>query len=425
MNTHTPKILAALALLFCVYLLVGCGRGDAPQAPVTAPPAAQAETPAEHARKHLDPLYRCPMHPQVTSDKPGNCPICGMTLVLVEPTEPDPADAAAPAGAAGAAVKLSAPAVQNLGVRTVEATAGALGREVEVPGTVRFDERGLVQVRVRSEGHVEALAVRAVGERVRRGQVLFEIHGPMLEAAQGEYAAALRLGDQALVEASAARLAALGLGRADIERVRKGGSPATRIAVRAPQDGVVAELMLREGAMITPDMTAMVIAATDRMWVVAEVPEALADAVHAGAAATLKFASLPGESFNARVGEVLPEFNEMSRTLRARLEIDNADGRLKAGMLARVRLDAPRGAEAVLVPVEAVIRTGKADRVIVSLGDGHFAPRAVVVGRDDGEQIAVLQGLAAGERVVVAGQFMLDSESQVRSSLERLGGEAP
>jgi Cu(I)/Ag(I) efflux system membrane fusion protein len=197
------------------------------------------------------------------------------------------------------------------------------------------------------------------------------------------------------------------------------------VTVRAPKDGVVTELMVREGAMITPDMTALVLASSDRMWVIADIPEGLAESVRVGATAMLRFAAMPGESYTAPVREILPEFGEMTRTLRARLEVPNAAGRLKAGMLARVRLAAPHGATGVIVPIEAVIRTGKSDRVIVDLGGGRFAPREVVVGTDDGESIAVLQGLAAGEKVVVSGQFMLDSESQVRSSLERLGGARP
>lgn len=408
---NLQKRLLSLSLI-ALLALAACER-----APGTAPPAARPpapETPLEHAKKHLNPLYRCPMHHQITSDRPGTCPICGMTLVLVEPTEPDAADTPA--------VALSTAMLGNLGVRTAEARAGSLGREVEVAGTVQFDERGLVQVRVRSEGHIEQLYVRAPGEPVRRGQALFSMHAPMIEAAEHELVAARALGDATLIAATRTRLESLGLSRADVDHLDATGEHGADVTVRAPKDGVVTELMVREGAMITPEMVALVLASSDRMWVIADVPEGLADAVRVGATATLSFTAMPGETFNARVHEVLPEFNEMARTLRARLEVPNADGRLKAGMLARVRLETPRGAAGVVVPVEAVIRTGKADRVIVALGGGRFAPRAVVVGQDDGEDIVVLQGLDAGERVVVSGQFMLDSESQVRSSLERLGG---
>jgi Cu(I)/Ag(I) efflux system membrane fusion protein len=182
---------------------------------------------------------------------------------------------------------------------------------------------------------------------------------------------------------------------------------------------VVAVLGVREGALAEPGMSAMTIVPISRLWVVAEVPEAEAAQVRQGAAALLSFPALPGRRIEARVLEVLPQLNEATRTLQVRLELGNPGDRLAAGMLADVTIDAGTGKETLMVPTSALIRTGRAERVIVALGNGRFVARDVTSGRESGDDIQILAGLEAGEEVVVAGQFMIDSESQVRSSLRR------
>jgi Cu(I)/Ag(I) efflux system membrane fusion protein len=399
--SHRETIL--LAAIIVAATLAGCSR----EAPTPAASQAAAE------RKPV--YYRHPHNPAITSPVPRKDEM-GMDFVPVY----------ADAGPDG--VALSSTAVNNLGVRTAVVKSGQLPDVFEAVGVVAYDERGLVQVRVRTEGYVESLAVRAAGERVARGQPLFAVYSPRLAAAQQEFAYARELGDETLLSASVSRLRALGLGAADIERLRAGGEPAARVTVTAPISGVVSELGIREGAMVTPDMMALTLVATDRVWIVAEIPEAQAGLVRAGTAATVTFASRPGESSAARVLEVLPELNPGTRTLRARLELANAGNGLKNGMLARVRLEGGHAKEAVLVPREAVIRTGRADRVIVARGGGRFEPRDVTVGRESDDELEILAGLAAGEVVVTSGQFMIDSESQVRSSLDRYkadGAAAP
>jgi len=433
------RIVLAAAIAAALAFLAACGKGPARPA---------QETAAEHAAQHLDQAYQCPMHPDVRSDKPGSCPICGMDLVLIEPaaaaerqplyfrhphdptvTSPVPRkdemgmdfvpvydDAA---GDESGAIRLSPAMINNLGVRTAPAREGSMATSVRTVGTLAWDERGRVEVRVRAEGYVESLSVRAEGETVRRGQPLFAVFSPKLAAAQREYLQAASLGEPQLTEAAEGRLEALGLDRTAIERLRQSGRPDDRVTYHAPADGVVVMLGVREGAMVGPGMSATTLAPIDRLWLVAEVPEALAGTVEPGASAQVTFPALPGVSVKARVLEVLPQLNEATRTLQARLALDNPGRRLAAGMRADVTVEGPGGETAVLVPLEALIRTGRANRVIVALGDGRFAAREVRPGRESGEDVEILEGLAAGDQVVVSGQFMIDSESQVRESLRR------
>lgn len=393
--------LTLVTAVLAVTVVSGCG---------SPPPPVASDTPLEHAARHLDASYRCPMHPEITSDEPGTCPICGMDLV---PVYADGNDAEA------AVIELSPTMVNNLGVRTAPARRGRLDATVETVGTVAWDDRGVVEVRVRAEGYVERLTVRAEGERVRRGEPLFAVFSPRLAAAQREYLHAASLGDTALLAASAARLEALGLGAAAIRALEAGGESSQRVTYFAPVDGVVRALGVREGALIDPAMSAVTLAPVTRLWVVADVPEADAARIAVGAPATITFAALPGERYAARALEVLPALATATRTLQVRFAIDNPGGILAAGMLADVVIESPAGPESVLVPAEALIRTGRAERVIVALGEGRFSAREVVAGRAGATEVEIHAGIEPGEQVVVSGQFMIDSESQVRGSLRR------
>ena len=380
--------------------------------PVEAP--ATTALPAHDHAEHAASAYQCPMHPEVTSDRPGSCPICGMDLVAVQ--------AAGPARSSDeGSMQLSAAMVNNLGVRTVPVRHGELGGQVDTVGTVAYDDRGKVEVRVRADGYVERLAVRAEGEVVRRGQALFAVFSPRLEAAQREYLAALGLAEPALVEAAAGRLRALGLDAGAVARLKDSGQPAGRVTYYSPMNGVVTVLGVREGGLAEPGMSAMTLAPFDQLWVVADVPEAEAARVTAGASATLRFAALPGQQFEGQVLEVLPQLDTATRSLQARIPLQNPGGRLSAGMLADVVIEGSGAGHGLLIPQEALIRTGRAERVMVALGDGRFVAREVRAGAESGDDIEILDGLVDGEQVVVAGQFMLDSESQVRSSLRRYG----
>jgi len=458
-GARARRWVAALTLVMALGV-AACAKQESAQ-PASEPASAAADdTAAEHAIKHTNPKYRCPMHPDVIRDEPGQCPICGMTLVKFEPKPADQSAASvtAPgtdgkpiyyrhphdpsrtspvpkqdemgmdyvpvfADAAGPEVRVSPAVVNNLGVRTEAAQRQALERRAETVGYVSFDERRVQQVRPRAEGWIEGLSVRAMGETVKAGQLLFTLYSPMLESAQQEYLDALKIGNRDLIEASRDRLRALGLDAGTASRLDKGGR-AGRVPFHAPISGVITELEAKEGAMVTPDMVAMTITELGSLWVIAEIPESQAGWVSAGTAAELRFPSLPGERVAGHVEYVYPELNMETRTVRARITLDDAPAAIRPNMLASVSLVGAAGAEAVTIPRSALIRTGSENRVVIALGEGRFVPRRVVAGAESGDRVVIRDGVAEGERVVVAGQFLLDSEANLRAGLERLTSEA-
>jgi Cu(I)/Ag(I) efflux system membrane fusion protein len=443
------------AVLLLALIVTGCAKEQGPPATSEPVSAAADDSATEHAAKHADALYRCPMHPDVVRNEPGECPICGMTLVRVEP-EPaaPPAAADVPPGkplyyrhphdpnrtspvprqdemgmdfvpgyaeAAGPEVRISPAVVNNLGVRTATAQRAAPEQRAATVGYVAFDERRMRQVQPRAEGWIEGLAVRAMGETVEAGQLLFTLYSPMLESAQQEYLDAQRIGNRDLIDASRERLHALGLDAGAAERLARGGRASGRVPFHAPISGVITELAVRDGAMVSPNMMVLTITGLGSLWVIAEVPESQATWVRAGTVAEVRLPSLPGEMLGGRVEYVYPELNMETRTLRARIVLDQAGPGLRPNMLANVTLLGEAGEPAVMIPRSALIRSGSDQRVVVALGDGRFAPRRVVAGAESGDRVVIREGLAEGEQVVVSGQFLLDSEANLRTGMERLG----
>jgi Cu(I)/Ag(I) efflux system membrane fusion protein len=450
--------LGRLAGILLLSIVLGACSREQPSDSVRS---AADDTAAEHALKHTNPKYRCPMHPQIVRDEPGNCPICGMTLVEVdaapEATEPanesrkplyyrnpmdpnrrSPVPAKDEMGMdyvpvyaeeTGGVVRISPAVINNLGVRTAPVVRGSLAQGGRVVGYVEFDERRVQQVRPRAEGWVEGLSVRAMGETVRKGQLLFTLYSPMLESAQQEYLDALKIGNQDLIDASRDRLRALGLDAGSVSRLATAGRAAGRVPFYAPISGVVTELMAREGSMVSTDMIAMTITDLGSLWVIAEVPEAQAGWLKRGAHAEVRFPSLPGATVHGQVEYVYPELSMETRTLRARITLDAPPAGMKPNMLANVTLMGAAGEEAINIPRSALIRGGSQDRVVVALGDGRFTSRKVVPGPESGDRVTIVEGLREGELVVTSAQFLLDSEANLDAGLERLesdgGVDAP
>jgi Cu(I)/Ag(I) efflux system membrane fusion protein len=327
---------------------------------------------------------------------------------------------------AGGEVRISPAVMNNLGVRTEPVLRGSLPRRGEVVGYVQFDERKVQQVRPRAEGWVEGLSVRAMGETVKAGQLLFTLYSPMLESVQQEYLDALKIGNRELIDASRDRLRAVGLDAGTASRLAQSGRAAGRVSFYAPISGVITELEAREGVMLTPEMSAMTITELGSLWVVAEVPEAQSSWVKPGTQADVHFSSQPGEPIHGRVEYVYPELNMETRTVRARIVLDAPPQDVRPNMLATVSLVAADGEPVLHIPRSALIRNGTRDRVVVALGAGRFTSRNVVAGAEGGDRITIREGLQEGDRVVVAAQFLLDSEANLGAGLDRLDdGSAP
>jgi Cu(I)/Ag(I) efflux system membrane fusion protein len=380
---------------------------DAATAPPSPPPSAP-----QGDRKVL--YWYDPMYPQSRFDKPGKSPFMDMMLV------PKYADA----GGDESGVSISPRVVQNLGVRTAEARPGSLAQKLDAVGNVEYNERAVVLMQARTAGFVEKLHVRAPLDPVREGEPLVEILFPEWAAAQAEYLALKRLAGadvEPLQRAARERLLLAGMSEAQIAAVEREGTVQARTTLRAPVSGVVAELGAREGMTVAAGTMLFRIAGLGTVWIVAEVPEAQAGALVPGAVVDARVPTYPEEVFKGRVSAILPEVNAATRTLRARVEVANPAGKLKPGMYATLALGG-RGRAALLVPSEAVIRTGERSVVILAAGEGNFRAVDVEVGAESGGDAEIRKGLKAGDRVVVSGQFLIDSEASLRTTLARLEG---
>ncbi|MBL6752248.1 MAG: efflux RND transporter periplasmic adaptor subunit [Nevskia sp.] len=410
--------------LLVVFLAVLAALGGwllFPRNPASSNPADQAlgtRLPAPSK-----PLYWYdPMKPEVHFDKPGKSPYMDMELV--------PKYVNDGSGANSDSISVDPAVAQTLGMRTAPVTrGGAMTGSLRAVGAVEVDERRIYAIEARAAGWVERLDVRAVGDPVRHGQTVAGVYSPDLYAAQQELALAVKSDDAALLPASKQRLALLGVPASQIATILHGAVPQRQVAIIAPADGVVTELNVREGAQISPGTPLMRIADLSHVWIVAELPEALGAAVRAGVPARAQLTALPGRIFPGTIDYVYPRLNTETRTLRARIALDNPDRALRPGMYADVMLGtAPAARPDVLtVPTEAVIRTGTRSVVIVADGAGRFHPAQVVLGSEQGERTVIVSGLEEGQQVVASGQFLIDSEASLRGAYERLdaGDEPP
>jgi len=351
-----------------------------------------------------------PMNANYRRDEPGKSPM-GMDLLPVYADEVD--------GQPGV-VAIDATIVNNLGVRTARAQRGELSQRIETVGYVAYDEDTVQHVHTRVDGWIEKLATKASGEAVKKGQLLFELYSPTLVNAQEEYLIALRSTNTLLLKASKERLSALGVTDSEIARLDKERTVRQRVRAYAESDGVIVHLGVREGIFVTPVTEIMSVAKLDKVWVLAEVFERQAAWVKPGQTAMVELEYLPGEMWHGSVDYVYPELDPKTRTLKVRLRFDNAAETLRPNMFARVTIQGDSVGEVVHVPREALIRGGSVDRVVLALGEGRFRAQPVQVGIESGDRVAIRKGVSAGDLVVVSGQFLIDSESNIESALRRM-----
>jgi Cu(I)/Ag(I) efflux system membrane fusion protein len=382
------------------------GRHTGPAASV---PAAGAANSGRQVLYWYDPMY-----PQQRFQKPGKSPFMDMELV------PKYADEAGSEGG----VSVSPRVAQNLGMRTAEVKTGSIAPKVSAVGSVEYNERSIVLVQPRASGFIERLYVRAPLDLVKQGAPLVEMLIPDWASAQEEYLLLRRRGDPGSADLAAAarqRLVLLGMTEAQIGAVDRAGTAQPRITLTAPVSGVVVELGARQGMTVSAGTTLFRIAGLGSVWVVAEIPETQAIQIVPGSLVEVHLSAYPNEPVKGRITAILPEINAATRTVRARIEVPNPGGRFKPGMYANVSF-APRPQELMLVPTEAVIRTGERNVVIVAEAEGRFRVAEVQTGLESGSETEIRKGLKAGERVVVSGQFLIDSEASLRGTLARLEG---
>ena len=411
-STVTLFILLALALAAGIWI----GRGLL----ANHSPAAATATPAKQ-------LYTCGMHPQVIQDHPGNCPICGMALTPVrKQTTTSPTAQSDPTAHA---IAIDPVTTQTMGIRTGLVTQGPLRRTIRTVGTIDYDETAIADVTTKYKGWLEKLFVNATGLVVHRGEPLFEIYSPELFSAQTEYVLALNDTTGALAGLKAQAITKLryfDISDDQIAALEKSRHATKTLRIDAPRDGTIVEKMVVSGQMVDEGMKLYRIADLSTVWVQAQIFEQDLPFVHIGQEALVTLAYLPDREFRGRVTFVYPTVDEKTRTVRVRMEFHNPGYFLKPGMFATVLLTSELAPHALLVPDAAVLRSGEHNTVFVALPGGKFDPRTVTLGpRGADNQYQVLSGLAAGERIVSSGQFMLDSESQLREAIQKMTPIAP
>ncbi len=353
-----------------------------------------------------------PMDANYRRDKPGKSPM-GMDLV------PFYAGAAEDAGT----VSISPIVVQNLGVRTQKAERTRLWRGIDTVAYVNYDESKVSHVHLRTEGWIEDIAVKSVGDRFKKGDYLFKLYSPKLVNAQEELVTAISTGNQSLIRASKMRLEALGVSADYVQQLQKTKKVQQRISIFAHHDGVVTHLMVREGMFVTPSMEVMAMADLSSVWLLAEIFERQSQWVAVGQTADVRFSSFPGELWQGKIEYIYPSLDPQTRTLKVRLQFDNPNEKLKLNMAANVKIFGGAKENIIVIPLEGLIRTGREQRVIIALGEGKFEARNVTVGIESGDYVEIIAGIDAGDNIVTSGQFLIDSEASMRGSITRMTDE--
>jgi len=430
--------------LICASLLIGVVAS-----------CSKSSSPAEKA------LYTCSMHPQVVQDHPGDCPICGMKLVRMRRQSSSVSRNPKSSDTTGRKIKyykstmllgeisqkprkdsmgmdmvpvyegeeesqtinVDPVTIQKMGVRTASVTKGPLRRVIRTVGSIDYNETALADVTTKFRGWIEKLYVDSTGKQVHKGEPLFDIYSPELYSAQNEYVLGLNQGGGGLKASARQKLKLFDITDDQIAELEKTRQPQRTLRVDAPIDGVVVEKMIVQGQMVEAGMKLYRLADLSIVWVQSQIYEQDLALLKLGQDAEVSLSYLPDRKFAGRITYIYPTVDEKTRTARVRMEFHNPGLFLKPGMFATVELHSDVESSALLVPDTAVLRSGDRNTVFVALTNGRFEPREVTLGpRDENNEYEVLSGLNEGERVVTSGQFMLDSESQLREAIQKMLG---
>ncbi|NIO42883.1 MAG: efflux RND transporter periplasmic adaptor subunit [Burkholderiales bacterium] len=378
---------------------------------------------AEQERKPL--YYRNPMNPEITSPVPAKDQM-GMDYVPVYADD----DSSGPAGT----VKIDPVTEQNIGVRTATAEHQSLAREIHTVGRVDFDEQLITRLHPKTQGWIEDLRIGTTGEQISRDEILLSIYSPQLVSSQQEYLLALnnldalskspfedvRRGAEGLVETSLERLRLLDVPEHQIDELEQSREVKKELHIHSPAKGIVINVGAREGQFVTPQTELYMIADLSSVWVFVDLFEEEMPWVNVGDVAEMQVSAVPGVTFRGELTYIYPYAESKTRTIKARLEFQNPDLLLKPDMFADITIDASPRSHAVVIPSEAIVRSGLKEQVFVVRDAGKFEPREVEIGLSGGELTEILSGLAVGEEVVVSGQFLIDSESKLREAAAKM-----
>ncbi|WP_320837365.1 efflux RND transporter periplasmic adaptor subunit [Zhongshania sp.] len=398
-----------LIISVCSGLLLGALLGVYIIAPQTTPPI----TGSTESHAPPEPLYWvAPMDPDFRRPGPGKSPM-GMDLLPVY------ADSSANNSSPGT-VSISADIVNNLGVRTAQARYGKFTQTIRAPATIQFNEDQLQRVQPRVEGWVQKLYAHAEGDAVTAGTPLYTLYSPALVTAQEEFLLALKRNNHELIMGAEQRLLSLEIDPSIIQKIKETRTALRSITILAPRTGVLSELNIREGDYVMPGKAIATIATLDSMWAIADIIGGQGSSVTIGDHASVSIDGIPNRTWSATVDYIYPTLDEINRSQRLRLKLDNNERILKPNMFAHVNLTQKAKTNSVIIPKEAVIRSESQDRVILALGSGRFKAIAVSAGQFNNREAEIIHGIEADDEVVVSAQFLLDSESSKDSDFIRM-----
>ena len=413
--TWLVGVLCLTAGILAGYLLSG-GRSD------KAHKVSDGQTDSQE-KKVL--FYRNPMNPAVTSPVPAQDHM-GMDYIPVYEDE----DIAPVAGT----VKIDPVIQANIGLRTAVAERKALGRTIRAAGRVDHDEEKLVRLHPKVEGWIREIRVDKTGERVNYDDILLTIYSPKLVATQQEYLLALsnyaalkdspfddvRKGAERLVRSSRERLVLLDVPEHQIVELEQSGQVKEGLHIHAPAGGTVMSIGARQGQFVNPATELYRIVNLDTVWVYADIYEYELPWVQVGDKVRMTLRAVPGRAFEGEVAYIYPYAQDKTRTTRIRVLFDNPEGLLRPEMFADLSIMASERPDQVVVPAEAVVRSGDFNQIFVVTDDGAFEPRKVNLGIESRGEVAVVSGIEPGERVVVSAQFLIDSESKLREATAKM-----